>query len=106
MNLPPKYQPIQNYLNAQGQVTIWPSKRNHFNRQKLILEFLAEQFDFDRQYTEKEVNEILNHHHTFADHALLRRELFSNKLLNRTRDGRAYWRCNITTASTTHETLW
>lgn len=34
---------------------------------------------------------VLNQHHTFADPALLRREMFERKLINRKRDGSAYW---------------
>ncbi|OWY22370.1 DUF2087 domain-containing protein [Sphingobacteriales bacterium UPWRP_1] len=91
-----KYRPIQNYFNGEGKIVIWPSKRNHLPRQILILEFLAEKFEPNRHYTEKEVNEILNQYHTFGDPALLRRELFGRKLLNRTIDGRAYWLVSAT----------
>jgi hypothetical protein len=57
-----------------------------------VLEWLADAFECDVQYTEREVNERLDRRHTFQDRALLRRELFENGFLDRTRDGSAYWR--------------
>jgi len=57
----------------------------------LVLEYLFEKFDAEKNYTEREVNEILNQHHTFGDPAMLRRELFEKKMLRRTLDGRTYW---------------
>ena len=77
------------YLNETGQVTTWPAKR----KKKLsVLEYLAGQFAFGRQYGEREVNALLNRFHTFEDHAMLRRELFDQGFLDRTPDGSAYWR--------------
>lgn len=57
----------------------------------MALEFLAAKFEMGREYSEKEVNEILNQNHTFGDPALLRRELYMKKLLDRTPDGSRYW---------------
>jgi len=82
------YKTISGYLNENQQLTRWPVKRN---KVKVAITYLATKFDFDRKYTEKEVNEILNQHHTFEDAALLRREMFGYKLLGRTLDGREYW---------------
>ncbi len=45
-----------------------------------------------RDYTEKEVNAILNAHHTFGDPATLRRELVNMKLLGRESDCSRYWK--------------
>ena len=45
-----------------------------------------------RKYTEKEVNLILNAHHTFGDPATLRRELVNMKLLSRKSDCSQYWK--------------
>jgi hypothetical protein len=44
-------------------------------------------FDAKRRYSEREVNEVLNAHHSFGDHCLLRRELIEMKLLARTPGG-------------------
>ena len=56
-----------------------------------VLEYLAEKFDKDKDYTEKEVNHIIESWHTFGDYFLLRRGLVDYKLLCRTPDGSRYW---------------
>lgn len=53
---------------------------------------LAEKFETGKQYTEAEVNAILDAWHLFGDPALLRRELISVGWLKRSRDGSTYWR--------------
>jgi len=80
---------LRNYLDENQKVTTWPSKPS---KQLVILQHLAEQFEADKFYTEKEVNELLNQHHTFEDPALLRRELFSRKFLGREEDCTKYWK--------------
>ncbi|MGB3202656.1 MAG: DUF2087 domain-containing protein [Nodosilinea sp.] len=82
---------LQHYLDAQGRLTIWPSKRNKGHAQRLALDYLATQFEPDIRYTEREVNALLNQHHTFGDPALLRRELVERGLVDRLRNGSAYW---------------
>ena len=47
-------------------------------------------FDAKRRYSEREVNQVLNAHHSFGDHCLLRRELVELKLLTRTPGGAEY----------------
>jgi diadenosine tetraphosphate (Ap4A) HIT family hydrolase len=79
-----------NFLDKQGRVKDWPS-RKHLVSQPAVLVYLAEKFEPNRSYTEKEVNAILNQWATFGDWALLRRELFENGYLNRKKDGSAYW---------------
>jgi hypothetical protein len=54
----------------------------------VILRYLAEQFEWDRRYTEKEVNEILGRTH--EDYASLRRYLVDSLYL--ARDHEVYWR--------------
>ncbi|MBI5666703.1 MAG: DUF2087 domain-containing protein [Chloroflexi bacterium] len=80
---------LQALLDAEGRVTHWPSKRSI---QLQVLDYLAAQFEAGRDYSEREVNALLNQFHTFEDGALLRRELFERGLLNRERDGSRYWR--------------
>ncbi|HEY9647118.1 MAG TPA: DUF2087 domain-containing protein [Chroococcidiopsis sp.] len=82
---------LKPYLDAQGRITQWPSKRNRSRVQTLVLWYLAEKFVPGITYTEQQVNAILNQHHTFNDPALLRRELFDHGLINRARNGSAYW---------------
>ncbi|GAA6617193.1 DUF2087 domain-containing protein [Scytonema sp. NUACC26] len=83
---------LKRYLDEQGRVKEWPSKRNRGKFQQLVLEYLANKFEIDTIYSEKEVNQLLNQHHNFGDAALLRRELFERGLIDRTRNGSAYWR--------------
>lgn len=86
-----KKNPLAAYLDEDGRVTRWATRRNKAD-QDLILAYLAEQFDTDTEYTERDVNAILKQWHTFEDWALLRRELFERGYLNRTKDGATYWR--------------
>lgn len=82
---------LQNYLDVQGRLKEWPSKRNKGRFQQLALEYLAAKFEPGIYYNEKEVNDLLNQYHTFGDPALLRRELYERCLVDRVRDGSAYW---------------
>jgi len=81
---------LKGFLDKNSKLKSWPS-RKHREKQLLALEFLAFKFEVGQEYSEKEVNEILNQNHTFGDPALLRRELFMKKLLDRTPDGSRYW---------------
>lgn len=78
---------LKNFLDDEGRLIKFPAKR----KMKLYaLFFLAQAFEADREYTEKEVNALLNERHTFADPATLRRELFDYRFLDRSRDGKSY----------------
>ena len=57
-------------------------------KERVILEFLAEKFEFDRIYTEREVNLIIADFHD--DFCTLRRDMIAEKLLDRSREG--YWK--------------
>lgn len=79
---------LKNFLNEEGQLKIFPAKR----RMKIeALFYLAEKFEDEKQYTEKEVNALLNQWHTFGDPATLRRELYDYHFIDRSRDGSHYW---------------
>lgn len=83
---------LTQFLDAEGRVIRWPTRKgDRLVGQKLVVEYLITKFEFGRTYTEREVNDILKQWHTFMDWALLRREMFERKLLNRTLDGRQYW---------------
>lgn len=78
---------LKNFLNDAGKLTAFPAKR----KMKLYaLLFLAQKIAPDREYTEREINEILLSWHTFSDPATLRRELYDYRFLDRSRDGRVY----------------
>lgn len=81
---------LKGYLDDDGKFNQLPGKRQ---KKKLaaMLKFLAAQFVVGKEYTEMEVNEILNQHHSFNDPATLRRLMFGSKLLDRTVDGKCYW---------------
>ncbi len=55
-----------------------------------VLRWILPAFEADRQYTEHEVNEILQRYH--EDYARLRRELVDADMLRRESNGRTYWR--------------
>lgn len=80
---------LRHYLDSRGRVKVWPGRQK---RQRLAILYLASKFDAGRDYTEREVNELLLQWHTFADAALLRRLMFSWGFLGRTIDGARYWR--------------
>jgi hypothetical protein len=79
---------IKNFINEDGIVKSWPSKRS---KKEAVLEYLAAKFEKDKIYAEKEVNDLLNKWHTFNDAPLLRRELYDLKYLDRERDCSKYW---------------
>ncbi len=81
--------PIRNFLDADGKLKSFPAKRSV---QVVAFEYLSEKFEYDRQYTEQEVNAIIAGSHTFNDIAMLRRGMIETGFLKRTPDGKAYWR--------------
>jgi hypothetical protein len=83
---------LKTYMDAEGRLTQWPSARRGKGLQEMALELMASKFEIGRRYSEREVNDILNAHHTFGDAALLRREMFERGYIQRLKDGSAYWR--------------
>ena len=81
---------IVRYLDMRGRVNSWPLKKRE--ARDIILTYLASQFEVERSYTEKEVNELLSHYIVFNDPATVRRALCDYSYLQRTRDGSRYWR--------------
>jgi len=61
---------------------------------KIVINWLSNKFNGEIKYSEKEVIEIIDRHHSFNDIALLRRELISRKFLSRKDDGSKYWKTN------------
>lgn len=80
---------IQRFLDDDGKINIWPSKKDVKIE---ILKYLSSNFEYDKFYTEKEVNAIIDENHTFNDYFLLRRGMVDYKFLSRTKDGAKYWR--------------
>ncbi len=77
---------VRNYTNADGTIKLIPTQQKKL---LAILKYVVKDFEFDRQYTEKEVNQILEKYH--EDYAFLRRELVDFKFLAREGNGRVYW---------------
>jgi aminoglycoside 6-adenylyltransferase len=79
---------LKNNFDTEGRIIRWPKKREE---KIFVLGYLQSKFEKGKIYKEKEINEILLRWHLFNDFAMLRREMYTNHLLNRTRDCREYW---------------
>lgn len=79
---------LNNYLDEEGRLKLFPAKTKY---KILSLMYLATKFEPGIIYTEKQVNDIIEQHHTFQDKWLLRRELIDRKFLVRLVDGSKYW---------------
>ena len=67
------------FLDAKGRLTAFPAK----NRKKLAaLWYLAGKLEAGREYTEAEINDLLDEWTLFHDPATLRRELYNKHLLD------------------------
>lgn len=75
-----------------GIMQRWPKKTSV---QRLCLVWFWSRLPSRRDLTEKEVNESLKAGEAFGDHVLLRRSLIDGRLVNRTKDGHIYRRCEI-----------
>jgi len=82
---------LSTYQDAQGRFTQFPGKKQK-KKQLQMLTYLGQFFEKGKFYTEREVNDILNAHHTFGDPASLRRLMFGQGILGRTIDGVSYWK--------------
>jgi hypothetical protein len=79
-----KQKVLKSFIKRGRLVNLPAQEKKRF----VILEYLAEEFDPDRRYSEREVNHILLEFND--DVATLRRELIMNHLMDR-KDG-IYWR--------------
>ena len=79
------------FINEIEGIIYWPKKRSD---KQIVIEWLSSKFQFGKKYFEKEVNNIIEAHHSFNNIALLRRELISKRLLKRKDDGSKYWKTN------------
>lgn len=80
---------LENFMDEMNRVTRWPARRT---LKLKVLEYIVDKFEYDRTYTEMEVNDIINRWHTFNDHSIIRREMITQRLMSRLNDGKAYWR--------------
>lgn len=83
---------IATYFDETGALKECPAREK---KKIVVLEVIAQNFQPDRSYSEKEVNRILSR--IYADHAYIRRLLIEYGFLERTRSGSEYWRCGTKT---------
>ena len=69
-------------------MTALPAKHK---KKLMALWYLAGKIEAGRQYTEPEINDLLDEWTRFHDPATLRREMYNRRLLDRCADGSAYW---------------
>jgi hypothetical protein len=79
---------VSKYIR-KNKVYILPSKKK--NKME-VLSFFASLFETKKNYTEKEVNKILNKNHDFNDPATIRRELVDNSFIKRDKWCKKYWK--------------
>jgi DNA-binding transcriptional ArsR family regulator len=65
----------------------------NLRKRHVVLAWLAERFDRDTRYPERDVNEIIKRHH--PDYASLRRELIDQRYMDR--ENGVYWRIERST---------
>lgn len=80
---------LQNFLDKDGRVEQWPSKRVV---QLEVVEYIASHFPSGAQYSEAELNEKIKELHTFGDWAIIRREMCDLGYFVRDRNGTIYTR--------------
>lgn len=79
---------LKPFINEEGQLTSYPAK---YKKKLMALWYLADKIDTGREYSEPEINSLINSYHTFGDQATLRRELIDKGLLLRSADCSRYW---------------
>lgn len=71
---------LQSFVTDNRITSIPASRKKRF----VLLKWLVEKFECDRDYSEKEINTVLKQHH--EDCATLRREFIGYRLMSRDRD--------------------
>ena len=76
-------------MDERGRIAYWPARRA---QQLIALEHIAAQLEEGVTWSECELTRILEATHAFGDPARIRRELVELGVLDRKRDGSAYWK--------------
>lgn len=79
------------FLDKNGRLISLPAKHK---KKLLALWYLSGKVEAGREYSEPEINDLLDEWTLFHDPATLRRELYSKRLLDRTTDCRRYWKAD------------
>lgn len=77
---------LKRHLDENGRARIIPSKEK---KKIVLLQELIKRFEGARNYTEQEVNKVVNQ--MFDDYVSVRRYLIEYGFLGRTNDGQTYW---------------
>lgn len=80
---------LRRFYDNQGRLIQYPVKKP---MREIALKKIAECFEYGKKYTEKEVNAIILNNIAFSDYALIRREMYQMKLIDRKSDGSEYWK--------------
>ena len=56
---------LERYIDENGIINVWPKKHE---AKEAVLQYLSTKFEEDRDYTEKEVNSIIDKYHSFNDY--------------------------------------
>ena len=83
-----RFAPLKRFMDEDGRLKQWPGKQA---MKALAVEYLATKVAPGRDYTEQEINGLVNQWHSFGDFFLLRRALVEYGYLGRERDGSRYW---------------
>ena len=78
---------IRPFLDESVRLRQWPSRHKV---KRMAVALLAQRFEAAREYSEREVNATLMDGHTFADWALLRRNLVDWGFMSRESDCSRY----------------
>jgi predicted transcriptional regulator len=77
---------LRDFITPDGRMKAFPAQRKKYL--VIVQQHILKAFEFDRRYTEKEVNEILKRFH--EDCASIRRDLIDFKFM--ARENNIYWR--------------
>ena len=78
---------LRPFVDAHGRLFQWPVRQKI---QRMAAAYLATRFETGREYSEREVNDLLSEWHTFGDWALLRRVLCDWGYMKRESNGTRY----------------
>ena len=87
LNTEPFLSDLAPFLDSAGRLISYPAKHK---KKLIVLWYLAGKIEDERQYTESEINALLDEWTLFHDPATLRRALYNKRLLNRTTDCSSY----------------
>ena len=82
-------EPLRRYMNREGKLTMLPLRQQD---RQAALGFIAEQIASGRDYSEKEINALIQSQIAYGDFVTIRRELYNSRYLDREPDGSRYWK--------------